>query len=125
LQGGEVFQLFSQPVSGFASVTLPAISSPLLWTNKLAVDGTLAVLGILVNTNATNIAVVVSPGNTLALSWPADHTGWQLQAQTNAPGAGLGPTWVDVANSSGTNQVSLPIDPANGSVFFRLIYPQP
>lgn len=121
LQGGEVFHLFNQPVSGFASVTLPVISSPLAWTNKLAIDGTLAVLGSLVNTNATSLTNTFS-GGSLKLSWPADHIGWHLQAQTNSLGAGLGTNWVDVANTSTTNQVTIPVSPANGSVFFRLIY---
>jgi autotransporter-associated beta strand protein len=121
LQGGEVFHLFSQPVS-FATVTLPAISSPLSWTNKLAIDGTLVVLGTLVNTNATTLTNTFSGGN-LTLNWPADHIGWHLQAQTNSAGSGLGTNWADVANTSTTNQVSLPVNPANGAVFYRLVYP--
>jgi hypothetical protein len=62
-------------------------------------------------------------GGQLQFNWPADHTGWKLQAQTNAPGSGLGTNWVPFASSSGTNQLWLPIDPMNGSVFFRLVYP--
>ncbi len=31
--------------------------------------------------------------------------------------------WTDVAGASATNQVIFPIDAANGSVFYRLIYP--
>ena len=63
-------------------------------------------------------------GSQLQFSWPQDHTGWSLQAQTNAPGAGLGTDWVTLPNSDSTNQASLSIDPANGSVFFRLMYQQ-
>jgi hypothetical protein len=62
-------------------------------------------------------------GVNLTLTWPADHTGWTLQAQTNPPGAGLGTNWTAVAGSTTTNRMSFPIDSANGSVFFRLIYP--
>jgi hypothetical protein len=58
----------------------------------------------------------------LKFSWPQDHTGWSLQAQTNASGAGLGKTWVTLPNSVSTNQTLVSMDPANGSVFFRLIY---
>jgi hypothetical protein len=61
-------------------------------------------------------------GSQLQLSWPQDHTGWSLQAQTNAPGAGLGTDWVTLPDSDSTNQTSVSMDPANGSVFFRLIY---
>ena len=36
----------------------------------------------------------------LTLSWPADHTGWRLQAQTNNPTTGLGTNWFDVPGSA-------------------------
>jgi hypothetical protein len=62
-------------------------------------------------------------GNELTLSWPASHTGWRLQSQTNAPGLGLTRNWQDVVGSASTNQVTIPIDPASGSVFFRMVYP--
>ncbi|MDR3456660.1 MAG: autotransporter-associated beta strand repeat-containing protein [Verrucomicrobiae bacterium] len=122
LQGGEVFHLFNQPVTGFALVTLPAIASPLAWSDKLAVDGTLVVLGSLVNTNATGLTNSFSGGN-LSLSWPADHIGWHLQVQTNVLSSGLGTNWVDVANTAATNQFTVPVNPAFGSVFYRLTYP--
>lgn len=72
---------------------------------------------------AGRIAVV---GGNLQLSWPADHKGWRLQAQTNSLATGLNAAsgaWTTVAGSTATNQVSLPINPVNGNVFFRLIYP--
>lgn len=121
-QGGEVFHLFNQSASGFAAMTLPPISSPLSWTNKLAVDGTLVVLGSLVNTNVTSITNVLV-GNTLILSWPTDHIGWLLQVQTNALSLGLGTNWVNVAGANATNQASLLINPQSGSVFYRLVSP--
>ncbi len=62
-------------------------------------------------------------GNQLLLSWPQDHLGWSLQIQTNNPGAGLGTNWTVFSNSQLTNQVFIPIDPANGSVFLQLTYP--
>jgi hypothetical protein len=62
-------------------------------------------------------------GGQLELNWPSDHTGWRLEAQTNAPGAGLGTNWVTVAGSTATNTASIPISNTNGSVFFRLVYP--
>ncbi|MBC8095012.1 MAG: autotransporter-associated beta strand repeat-containing protein, partial [Akkermansiaceae bacterium] len=75
-----------------------------------------------VNTNPTNIITSVSGGN-LTLTWPADHTGWTLQTQTNSLSVGLGTNWVNVAGSAATNQVTFPISTANGAVFFRLVYP--
>jgi hypothetical protein len=62
-------------------------------------------------------------GHQLTVSWPASHTGWRLQSQTNPPGAGLTANWEDVVGSAATNQVTIPIDPASGSVFFRTVFP--
>jgi cellulose 1,4-beta-cellobiosidase len=56
-------------------------------------------------------------------SWPVDHTGWQLQAQTNSLALGLGTNWVNVPNSAQTNQIMVPLSTTNGSVFFRLVRP--
>jgi hypothetical protein len=75
-----------------------------------------------VNTNPTNIVAVLT-GNQLNLSWPADHTGWRLQVQTNSSSTGLGSNWVDVPGSTSVNSVNFTVDPANGAVFFRMIYP--
>jgi hypothetical protein len=61
--------------------------------------------------------------NPLRLSWPADHTGWRLQIQTNAADLGLSTNWTAVAGSQQTNQAFIPIDSANGAVFLRLTYP--
>jgi hypothetical protein len=55
----------------------------------------------------------------MEVSWPADHTSWHLQAQTNS----LGTNWFDVSGSAGTNSLSLSIDLNSGRVFYRLAYP--
>ena len=60
--------------------------------------------------------------NAIKLGWPTDHTGWRLQVQTNDLNAGLGTNWFDVAGSTATNQMSFPINPAAGGVFYRLLY---
>ncbi|HXR03682.1 MAG TPA: hypothetical protein VN836_03130, partial [Verrucomicrobiae bacterium] len=60
--------------------------------------------------------------NAIQFNWPQDHTGWELQVQTNSPGIGLGSNWVTVPNSDGTNLFTVPMDSDNSSVFFRLIY---
>jgi autotransporter-associated beta strand protein len=62
-------------------------------------------------------------GDSLVLSWPANHTGWQLQAQTNSLNAGLGTNWVDVVSSTNVNELTVPLNAANGIVFYRLVYP--
>jgi len=60
--------------------------------------------------------------HSLKLSWPADHTGWTLEAQTNSAHVGIGTNWVPVASSTTTNSVVIPIVPGNADVFYRLQY---
>jgi len=54
-----------------------------------------------------------SSGGSLQITF----TGGTLQAQTNSLGSGLGTNWVDY---SGSSPVTITINPANGSVFFRV-----
>jgi hypothetical protein len=46
-----------------------------------------------------------------------------LEVQTNSLDVGISNNWVPVPDSSGTNHVVVPIDPANPSVFYRLVLP--
>ncbi|HEU6448626.1 MAG TPA: autotransporter-associated beta strand repeat-containing protein [Verrucomicrobiae bacterium] len=130
-EAGATFHLFNQAVTGFTAgvnLTLPALSGTNLWANNLAVDGTITLEApplATVNTNSTNIVFSVS-GNALTLSWPSDHTGWRLQVQTNSLATGLNVdsnAWFDVAGSTGTNAVTIPVNPDSGSVFYRMVYP--
>jgi len=73
-----------------------------------------------VNPNPTNLTVVVSGGQ-LTLNWPADHTGWTLQSQTNSLATGLSGTWYPVSGSDTTNSVTFTMDPAKPTVFYRLM----
>ena len=131
LYNGTQFTLFNQHVSGFASVTLPAMDPTLTtnyyWKNNLAVDGTITLTNgglIAVNLNPTNIVTSFNSGTgVLTLSWPADHIGWQLQAQTNSATVGLSTNWVDVAGANTTNQVILTVDKTKGTVFYRMVSP--
>ncbi len=81
------------------------------------------VMAIPSSMTSTNISFAMADEQTLQLSWPGDHTGWTLQVQTNDLNAGIGPNWQDVAGSTMTNQVMIPISAANGAVFYRLIHP--
>jgi hypothetical protein len=122
------FVLFSIPVSGFSSVQLPpknaAGTVTYVWQNNLSSDGSILLLqgASPVNTNPTNLTFSVSGGK-LNLGWPADHTGWRLQVQTNSLAVGLNTNWVTVTGSTSTNQISVPLNSANGSIFYRLVYP--
>jgi hypothetical protein len=64
-----------------------------------------------------------STATQVQLTWPADHTGYRLLTQTNAPGVGLTTNWVTVPGSTNNNTLIFPIDGTQGSVFFRLVYP--
>jgi hypothetical protein len=60
-------------------------------------------------------------GTNLQLSWPVDHTGFQLEMQTNK----LNDTnWVIVPGGNLTNRMLLPIIHGASNVFFRLGFPQ-
>jgi len=127
LQAGDSFQLFPGATAGFSATQLQTNDVPnnakYTWNNNVSTSGsiTVATVAQIVNTTPTNIVASVS-GKSLTLSWPADHTGWTLQTQTNSLTAGLGTNWVNVAGSTTTNQVVMPINPTNGSVFFRMTF---
>jgi hypothetical protein len=80
-----------------------------------------AAITVPVNPNSTNIVFSVT-NNVLYLKWPSDHTGWQLQAQTNTTSVGISTNWVNYNPSTGTNQVAIPVNLNNGTVFYRLLY---
>jgi hypothetical protein len=106
--------------NNFTTTNLPALPSNLRWAWSPA-SGTLSVVAN-ASTTPPHITNSVS-GNQLTLIWPADHTGWRLQGQTNAVNTGLTRTWHDMPNSATTNRFTVPLDPANGSTFYRLVYP--
>lgn len=130
---GNVFTLFNKGVTGTFTISLP-VSNVLntveyvyqtnLVTAGSSPAGTIKVLAgaSAVNTNPTNITSSVS-GSTLTLSWPADHIGWRLQVQTNSISTGLASNWVDVAGSTSVNTMNFTVNPVNGSVFYRMVYP--
>lgn len=95
----------------------------LIVTNAYGTTNLFVTLSItnVVNTHPTNILFSVSRGN-LTLSWPADHIGWTLQSETNTLSVGISTNWVNVPNSTTINQIIIPMNLTNGSVFYRLIY---
>ena len=126
-------------VSGGAYTTSTNVAG-LVYTNTGLVNGTLYYFAVSATNSfgeSTNSAEVsarpvstASPqitfsnnGNQIYVSWPADHTGWWLQMQTNSVDEGLGTNWVNVSGSDATNQISIPINTVNGSAFFRLVSP--
>jgi len=124
-QANDTFQLFNKAVTGaFAVTNLPTLSTGLIWNNSLAVNGTLKVVAT-ISTSPTNIVASLN-GTNLTLSWPLDHTGWRLLMQTNKLSQGVSSNtndWGTVTGSAATNQMILPINPANPTEFYRMVYP--
>jgi hypothetical protein len=114
---GDTFTLFSTPISGaFSTVNLPALPANLAWSNKLAVNGTLAVVSTGVSpVTLTNTLV----GSTLTLSWPVGQ-GWLLEWQTNGLNKGLNTNWVTVPGSSSMSTTNIAVDKSMPTVFYRL-----
>lgn len=75
-----------------------------------------------VNLTPTNITATVT-GSQLVLAWPADHTGWYLQAQTNSLASGLGTGWVTIPNTDLNNSYTNTIDATKPTVFYRMYHP--
>jgi hypothetical protein len=88
--------------------------------NRIAVNRGLAQSPV--SLTPINLAFQVT-GSQLLLSWPADRQGWRLEIQTNSLTGSLGTNWVTVPGSTNVNALSIVIDPENGSVFLRLVYP--
>jgi hypothetical protein len=108
----------------FTNTTLPAPGYITWQTNYNATAFALSVVAhTATNTVSTNLHVSALNGTNIFLQWPGDHTGWTIQAQTNPVTVGLSTNWATLPGSSLTNQIVMPIDKTNGSVFFRMIYP--
>ncbi|HEX7655305.1 MAG TPA: LamG domain-containing protein, partial [Verrucomicrobiae bacterium] len=120
LAAGDAFQILrAGTITGaFTTNTLPALDPGFGWSLANLNNGWINVVA----TVPTNLAYTVASTN-LNLSWPAGYVGWRLQVQTNAPGMGLGTNWQEVPGGSLTNQLNLPVDPTQGNVFYRLLYP--
>ncbi len=120
-QAGDAFLLFGAGTTlnpfQTSAITWPSLTSGLYWTNRLAIDGTVAVASTEPTTPPV-LTATVSNGQ-LSLQWPIAYTSYVLQGQTNATAVGLSTNWHTVSGTAG-NTITIPLDPANGSVFYRL-----
>ena len=116
LVAGDSFTLFSQPLTNGSALTI--VSDPaVVWTNKLAVDGSIQVVSV-ASAGPSYLQWGLTNGNTLGFLWTNANV--KLQAQTNASGIKPGDTnWFDYPGGGGS-PVNVTIDPANPAVFFRL-----
>jgi hypothetical protein len=117
------------------NATFTYTNTPLL-TNQLEliVTNAYGTANIIFNLSVTNSPVPTTPipivatvtNNVLYLTWPLNYTGWQLQAQTNPVSVGISTNWANYNPATGlsatTNQVAIPINLTNGTVFYRLTY---
>ncbi|HEY4414855.1 MAG TPA: autotransporter-associated beta strand repeat-containing protein [Verrucomicrobiae bacterium] len=121
LTTNSTFTVFNPGASAgnFASIA----GSPGAGMHYTFTNGVLSVAaGDLIANNPTNISFAVS-GNTMSLSWPADHLGWILQSQTNSASLGLSTNWVDVAGSDSMTGTNILINPKTPAAFYRLRHP--
>lgn len=101
--------------SGFANLQL---QSPYGWRGTLVNSGNqISLANVAVVATDSPTMTVTNLGSQLQFNWPADHTGWRLQAKTNLSDA----VWFDIAGTAATNFIALPM--TNSCGFFRLIYP--
>lgn len=117
LTNGDKFQLFSSAIisSNFTTVNLPAVAT---WTDNTSVDGSIVVASVVAeSTNPPSLTAVAGSG-AITLSWPLTYSSYLLQSQTNTLIVGLSTNWATVPTTN--NSITLPINPANGSVFYRL-----
>lgn len=100
-----------------ASGSLSAGKLQLVLTNAFGTNITSFTVVNGVNPNPGRLQASVT-GNQLILSWPT-NLGWTLQTQTNVAAT----NWVNVANSTTTNRLVIPINSTNGNAFYRLRLP--
>ena len=123
LTSGSSYQLFSAPSYNdpytFATINLPALAPGLSWVDNLTKTGTISITGTAGGGSPT--ISLLNSGGSLTLSWDdATFPGYTVQAQTNSAGAGISGNWINTGNGT---PYTVPIDPANPSVFFRLVHP--
>ena len=126
LYSGDTFKLFSQAVSGFASISLPQTfvqsgsTNTYTWANNLAVDGSIRVVSGYnpVDPTPTNITCTFD-GTNLTLSWPENHRGWTLL--TNAVDVGNSSFWFPYPGSTSATNVVITPNAGAGQVFFKMV----
>jgi prepilin-type processing-associated H-X9-DG protein len=99
--------------SAVSSSDLTALDNYLITEHNLQI--------VTINPNPTNIVTSIAGNHQITFSWPADHTGWQLQS--NSIGLTATGAWYNVSGSTTTNQVTISPDATKTNVFFRLLYP--
>ena len=79
---GDSFQLFNQPVAN-GQALIVASAAGVVWTNNLAVDGSIAVVSILALPPATNLSIASSPGGIRLTASGAANSAYTVFTSTN------------------------------------------
>ncbi len=120
---GDSFKPFNGTVSGsFTSIAPATPGAGLAWDTNLW--NSLNRIGVKASISTSPFTITSTVvGNSLNLSWPADHQGWEVLIQTNSITKGLSSNWIPVPGSVNGTTWSVPLDPNNGSVFIKMVYP--
>jgi hypothetical protein len=81
---------------------------------------------VLFNGTPTKIGMSLTASLTnsqITFSWPADHTGWQLQS--NSVGLAATDAWYTVSGSTLTNKITVTPSAAQDNVFYRMFFQEP
>ncbi len=108
---------YAGTLNGFTNLQLQI---PYGWRGTLVNGGNQISLAnvAVVATTPPQVGIGLTNGQ-MQLNWPGDHTGWRLQMNTNLASA----NWADVPSATVTNQIPIPVNGTNTSVFYRLVYP--
>ncbi len=113
----DTFKIFDATTytGSFSATNLPALDPGLAWdTTGLTSNGTIKVVAAAAGSPTLTFT---QTGSNLQFSWTGS---FKLQSQTNSLSTGLGANWADFPGG-GSSPVNVTADPANPSVFFRLI----
>ena len=120
LAAGDKFKLFNQPLPNGRRLTI-AGPPGVTWTNKLELDGSIAVVSAPPRSgNPTNLTYAIN-GSSLRLYWPEEYRGWILQS--NAASLTVTSAWHDCAGTETLTNLDISTTKAATNVFFRLLRP--
>ena len=124
LAAGDSFTLFTATTgyaNSFTSTNLPVLPAGLGWSNYVATTSWIIQV-IATEPPSPPTLTNFFNGSSLMLSWDSAYSTYVLEGETNPVSIGIttnSADWHLVPGVSG-NQISIPVDPVNGSVFFRL-----
>jgi len=118
LVAGNSYPLVSYAGTFSGAFTDLQLQMPYGWRGKLANSGNqISLTSVAVVATTAPLLSLTNNGAQLQFGWPATHTGWRLQSQTNL----MATTWLDVPGAGATNLIF--ISPTNPSAYFRMVYP--